>query len=228
MLYTLEQVRDNIRNREGKRVFFLRKGDQLTPGARDFLCRERIEIRSSEEAKIAQYRLLSGGTIREKPEYMTHLHSDVLVVKNHPRIALRGALDLLEGEIMLCQLELPDLAKELGEILELARRIIRCEVMEEPLKEEKLCGLTQQELRRQSHLPQEYFGIPHFMPNYTDGKTILLLNRLRATARVAELRGVDAFYTGEGQVQREDILRALNRMSSMLYILMLRAKKNGK
>ena len=125
---------------------------------------------------------------------------------------------------MLCQLELPDLAKELGEILELARRIIRCEVMEEPLKEEKLCGLTQQELRRQSHLPQEYFGIPHFMPNYTDGKTILLLNRLRATARVAELRGVDAFYTGEGQVQREDILRALNRMSSMLYILMLRTK----
>ena len=44
MLYTEESVRQNLRNREGKRVFYLAKGDTLTPGARDWLTRERIAI----------------------------------------------------------------------------------------------------------------------------------------------------------------------------------------
>ena len=46
MLYNEEAVRANIRNREGKRIFYLGKGDQLTSAARDYLSRERIEIRS--------------------------------------------------------------------------------------------------------------------------------------------------------------------------------------
>ena len=61
MLYTQQQVKANIRNREGKRVFFLGKGDTLTPGAREWLQQERIEIRSAEQAKIETYRLLGGG-----------------------------------------------------------------------------------------------------------------------------------------------------------------------
>ena len=42
MLYNEEAVRANIRNREGKRIFYLGKGDQLTSAARDYLSRERI------------------------------------------------------------------------------------------------------------------------------------------------------------------------------------------
>ena len=133
MLYTERQVRDNIRNREGRRVFFLGKGDALTPGARDFLNRERIEIRSGEEAKIEEYKLLNGGFIREKPEHMTHLNGDILVSKTHPRIAFRGAMDMLEAELLLCQLDVEQVRRELGEILALARSVLRCEVMEEPL-----------------------------------------------------------------------------------------------
>ena len=49
MLYTLEAVRENLRNRQGKRVFFLGKGDSLTSGARDFLLRERIDILPASE-----------------------------------------------------------------------------------------------------------------------------------------------------------------------------------
>ena len=45
MLYTEESVKANIRNRDGKRVFFLGSGDQLTSSARDYLNRERIQIR---------------------------------------------------------------------------------------------------------------------------------------------------------------------------------------
>ena len=99
MLYTEQNVRDNLRNREGKRVFFLGKNDRLTSGARDYLTRERIPILPAEQAKIENYRLIGGGFITEKPEHMTHLHGDVLVSKTHPRILFRGAMDTLEAEL---------------------------------------------------------------------------------------------------------------------------------
>ena len=92
MLYNEEAVRDNIRNRDGKRVFYLAKGDQLTSSARDYLGRERIEILPAEQAKPERYKLLSGGYLEEKPEHMTHLNSQYLVPKNHPRILFRGKL----------------------------------------------------------------------------------------------------------------------------------------
>ena len=106
MLYDERAVRENLRNREGKRVFFLGKEDRLTPSARDWLARERVTILPGEEAKIHQYRLLGGGFCEEKPEHMTHLHGDVLVHKTHPRIAWRGAMDTLEAELILCKLKI--------------------------------------------------------------------------------------------------------------------------
>lgn len=226
MLYTERSVRDNVRNRAGKRVFYLGKGDQLTSGARDFLTRERIEILSAEQARPAQLRLLGGGFVTEKPEHMTHLNGDVLVHKTHPRIAFRGAMDTLETEIMLCQLVVEaDIRKDLGEILALARRLIRCDVLDEPVPEEPLCGLTEAEQRKRSHRPQDYYGQPHFMPEYADGAAMLQLSRARCAARDAELKAVAAFSDREGNPTRLDILRAMNRMSSMLYILMIRLKK---
>ena len=220
MLYTEEIVRDNIRTREGKRVFFLGKGDTLTPGARDFLTRERIEIRPADQAKMEEYRLLGGGILREKPEHMTHLEGNLLVEKNHPRIVFRGMVDGLQAEILLCQLEIPEVRQELGQILELSREIIRRDVLEEPLEDRKFCGLTQQELRTHSHRPQDFYGQPHFMPKWEDGEKILRLNALRCRVRDVERAAVAAF-----RGERVDILRALNRMSSMVYILMIRMKR---
>ena len=224
MLYTKEQVRDNIRNRNGKRVFILGKDDRLTSEARDYLAGQRIEILSASEAKPQRYRLLGGGFAEEKPEHMTHLNGDVLVRKTHPRIRFRGAIDDLEAEILLRQQEIPGCKQPLQEILELARKLIRCDVLEEPVGEVILCGMNQQEQRQRSHFPQDYYGIPHFMPSCEDSREILLLNRLRSIARKAELLAVDAFLDREGNPTREDILQAMNRMSSMLYILMLREK----
>lgn len=225
MLYTEEAVRANVRNREGKRVFYLGKGDTLTPGARDWLRGEKIEILPGEQAKTAVFRLLNGGYLTEKPEHMTHLNGDVLVEKTHSRILFRGAMDTLEAEIMLCQLTVPEKTGQLEEILGLAREILRCEVLDEPLGEKKLCGLTARELRERSHRPQDYYGQPHFMPEYGDGEGILRLNRLRCAVREAELKAVAAFLGPDGQLAREDIPKALNRMSSMVYILMIQIKK---
>ena len=228
MLYTEEAVRANIRNREGKRVFYQGKGDTLTPGARDWLRRERIEILPGHLAKPNRYALPGGGYLEEKPEHMTHLNAEVLVPKTHPRILFRGAMDTLEAELILAQLAAkPDIAPELKQVLDLARTILRCDVLEEPLEELTLCGLTESELRHRSHFPQEYYGTAHFMPEASDGEARARGNRARCAAREAELRGVEAFSDREGRPTRPDILRALNRMSSMLYILMIR-EKSGK
>ena len=227
MLYNEESVRGNIRNREGKRVFFLGKGDQLTSSARDFLNRERIAILPAEQAKVRRYQLLGGGFVEEKPEHMTHLNGDFLVRKDHPRILFRGKLDTLEAELILCQQADAALMAPVGEILELARQIIRCEVLDQPLKWDTLCGLTEEQQRKRSHFPQEYYGQPHFMPSAEDGPVIARLNRTRCTAREAELAAVSAFSDREGNPTRPDILQALNRMSSMLYILMVQWKSKS-
>ena len=228
MLYKEEAVRANIRNREGKRVFYLGKGDQLTSGARDWLRRERIEILGAELAKPERYARLDGGYIEEKPEHMTHLNAQILVPKTHPRIRFRGAMDTLEAELILAQLAVPaEMGKQLGQILALAREIIRCDVLEEPLKVDTLCGLDQKQLRDRSHRPQDFYGQPHFMPAAVDGMGIAWVNRARCAAREAEIRAAEAFSDREGNPTRLDLLRSMNRMSSMLYILMIQMKADN-
>lgn len=224
MLWDEQAVRANIRNRDGKRVYYLGKGDQLTSTARDFLRRERIEILPGSQARPERYRLLSGGYAEEKPEHMTHLNGEVLVPKTHPRIRFRGKMDTLEAELILCQLVPGAPEGALGEILDLSRKILRCDVLEEPLRQDTLCGLTQAEQRERSHMPQDYYGQPHFMPQASDGSVIAGLNRARCFAREAELAAVEAFSNREGNLIREDIPKALNRMSSMLYLLMIQEK----
>ena len=220
MLFSEEHVKANIRNRGGSRVFYLAAGDTLTPSARDFLRRERIEILPASAAKPDEYVLENGAVFREKPEDYTHLRGNLLVHKTHPVIAFRGAVDTLEAELLLAQAAVPQpVQRDVGEILQLARNVIRWDVLEEPAKLDKLCGLTEAQLRQRSHHPQEYYGVPHFMPAYTDGPAILQLNRARCAARNAELAAVAAY------PHRTDLLQVMNRISSMLYLLMIQLKK---
>jgi ethanolamine utilization cobalamin adenosyltransferase len=224
MLYTEEAVRANIRNREGQRVFYLGPGDCLTPGARDFLTKQRIQLLSAAEAKPQEYRLLGGGYLREKPEHLTHLNGDVLVPKTHPRITFRGVMDTLQAEMILCQLMVsPEIAQSLQELLELSREIIACDVLDKTLHWERLLGLTEEELRSRSHRPQDFYGQPHFMPSASDGTAVVWLNRCRCAVRSAELAACRAFETPEGN-SRPDLLKALNRMSSSVYLLMIQEK----
>jgi ethanolamine utilization cobalamin adenosyltransferase len=227
MLYDLTSVRANIRNREGKRVFFLGEKDTLTPSARDWLQSQRIEIRPGSEAKISEYTLPGGESTSEKAEHMTHLRGNILVPKNSPIIEFRGAMDTLQAEILQAQLAVaPKIRLQLEEILTLARNILRWEVMEEAASLDTLCGLTQGQLRSHSHFPQNYYGQAHFMPRWSDGPALLQLNRVRCAARNAELAAARAFCNDEG-CTRPDILQLLNRMSSMLYILMIQLKAKG-
>ena len=98
-------------------------------------------------------------------------------------------------------------------------------MLEEPVKQETLCGLTPEQLREQSHFPQKYFDLPHFMPAASDSRMLLTLNRLRTQVRRTELAAYEAFRDRDGVCTRPDLLLVLNRLSSLFWILMICMKK---
>ena len=228
-LFTESSVRACLRVRDGRRVFYLGPDDRLTPGARDWLAREGVEILPEAQQKPKSYETLFGGTLTEKPEHMTHLRGNVLIFKDHPRVEFRGQVDLLEAEILLAQQVAhqdgrPELVKELEEILQFVRNLIRADVLEEPVGEFRLLGLTPEQLREQSHYPQKYFGQSHFMPSWQDPPSLLALNKVRTVVRALERAAYRAFRDENGAVTREDIMLALNRLSSLFWILEIRLK----
>ena len=229
MLYTEASARDRIRTLDGRRVFYLTPGDRLTAAARDYLNREQVAILTAPSDTPAQYETLFGAVLTHKPEHMTHLTGNVLVEKTHPRIALRGQLDELQAQILLTQRlalqeEQAAAAADLGQSLDFVRRLLRCEVLGEPVPEAPLGGLTAAQLREHSHHPERYYGVSHFMPAATDGALLLQVNLLRTLSRRAELSACRAFCSPEAPPAREDLLRALNRLSSFYWILIIRLK----
>ena len=229
-VFTEDSVRANIRNRDGKRVFYLAEGNHLTPSAREWLRKERIEILPAESAAPTIFRTLDGMQVTEKPERMTHLRNGVLVPKQHPRIRFRGAMDTLQAEL-LCVGNLAaskksgSIVDNLNELLDAARLLLRCEVLEEPISVKTLLGETPEQLRQKSQHPERWFDQPHFMPAFTDSELLLALNRLRTRIRETELLACDAFCDRDGRILREDIVMLLNRMSSAVWIMMIRLKK---
>ena len=207
-------------------MFYLGKGHQLTSDARDWLNRERIPVIPAEQAKPAEYRLLGGGVLAEKPEHLTHLNAEFLVPKTHPRIAFRGGMDSLEAALLLAAAECEGTARtQLAEALAYARYLLGQEVLEQPIVCKALGGMDEKQLRERSHRPQDFYGKPHFMPEPEDSKALLLVNAARCKAREAELLAVKAFQNRDGLPTRLDLLQALNRLSSFLYLVMIELKK---
>ncbi len=169
----------------------------------------------------------------KKPEHMTHLNAKQLVLKNHPRIVLRGKIDTFQAKTLEVQILAEELGRRnivnmLGEVNDYARKILVAELMDTPLDESiTLIGLNEQELRYVSQHPSQYFGIGHIAPSYTMGKLAIELNLLRAMSREVELAAINAFADGEVKIERKDILRALNRLSSALYIMYLEVLAEG-
>jgi ethanolamine utilization cobalamin adenosyltransferase len=212
----------------------VRAGEVLTPAARDWLKEKGVEVvypqgNSEETGERPKYCTLSGAVLVEKPEHMTHLKGNILVDKDHPRIAFRGCIDSLEAEILLAQQTCaragyPALAQELEEVLTFVRRFIRFDVLDEPVGEIALCGYGPAELREYSHYPEKYLGQPHFMPHYTDSPAILAVNKVRTVVRRTELAAYAAFRDADGGVKRPDMILGLNRLSSLMWIMMIKLK----
>ncbi len=231
--FTEEAVKANLRVKDGKRVFYMAEGDRMTPSARSWLRLEGVEILPAETAKPTEYKTLWGAVLQEKPEYMTHLRENILVQKDHPRIRFRGMVDTLEAEVLwgihTAKSEGErDTESALKEVLAVVRELIPCDVLGKEAAPIKLGGLSEGELRNHSHFPQKYYSQPHFMPTGDEGATLLALNKIRTVVRQTETAAFTAFY-GENSAGRDDILKSLNRLSSYIWILMIRlkAKENG-
>ena len=167
--------------------------------------------------------------VRQKPEHMTHLDHETLVRKDHPRIRFRGMIDRIEGEILVCQYHAVQsghvqLTMDLQEMLEFVRNLIPCDVLGKSVGEINLCGYSADELREHSQYPEKYYGQPHFMASVADDPALLFVNRLRTVVRQAELAGYEAFKNYDGSVKRPDIILAMNRLSSLCWIMMIKVK----
>lgn len=233
-----------------KGEFFLEKDMILTPSARSYLADKNIIIRTDhlegknrnsnedsigkkekemqvEDQKKEIYETLFGITLHEKPEHMTHLRGNLLVFKDNGRIALRGAIDSLESEIILVQIAAQKegskkLVDDLEEIIRFIRSLLRSEITGEQVSDFHLQGLDAKEIREQSYHPSKYFGVRHFLPTYKHGEMVAHLNKLRTLTRRTELIAFKAFKTEENKVERVDIIRAFNRLSSLFWIMMFK------
>ena len=172
-----------------------------------------------------QYESLYGGFFEEKPEHMTALYGPKLVYKDHKIILLRGKLDSLEASIIMAQWNLHQrgqakLAAALDEVLAFVKEIMRCEVLRKELPDIRLLGMDPDEIRSRSHFPKKHYGINHFFPDYTYGEAIVRLNYLRTQVREAELAAYSALRDEYGIPTRPDLILGLNRLSSLLYVMM--------
>lgn len=185
-----------------------------------------IEVSQSANTR---YETIFGGFLDTKPEHMTHLYGNMLVFKDHPRIVLRGKVDSLESQIMEAQIccfkeNRNQLVEDLEEILSFVRQIMRNEVLNKPMGDFQILGMTPGDLRERSHYPQKYFGMNHFQPSYEMGEVVVVINSLRTRARETELAAYQTFKKLHGGVEREDLIQALNRLSSLFWIIMFRIR----
>lgn len=198
-----------------------------TPGATDEPARQRLHplTGSAEFAKPACQ--LCGQEVARKPEALTHLDGHALVPKNDPRLKLRGKLDTAIAHAVWAQSELSDdeqrstLGRWLADIRSALGNVLRAEVTGETVPLVRMGDLDDEAIHRLSHDPLRYFGHDHIVPEQAQGATIARLNLLRAQIREAELAAADVYIDREFNVSRPDLLQALNRLSSAVYVLML-------
>lgn len=226
MLITESGLREKFSKlEEPPKEFVLPAGAIITPAAREYLMDRRIAITAAGRSRGAgRCRDLAGKEYEKKPEWMTHLNGTLLVPKDHPRIELRGRLDSLQSSILEAQLTAAScgdepLISELGEVLSFVRELVRAEVMEAPIRVSEINGRSLDEIHARSHDPKKYYGMPHLMASFEMGARAIALNALRTQVREAEISAFRAFADDAGNVERGDILTALNRLSSCFYIM---------
>lgn len=170
--------------------------------------------------------------LNPKPERLTHLSAGVAVGKEHPRILLRGKLDSLIADFVLAQTEigregeLPErlaavLHRCLADLRSWAGWILRAEVTGEAMPPLKMARFSYEEIRQISHRPLRYLHHDHVVPEAAQGPDAARLNRLRARTREVELCAVRTFTDEDDNLARDDVILALNRLSSAVYVLMV-------
>lgn len=230
MLITENDVRKKYDETDGLKEYFVPRDVLITPAAREFLLDRRVKVvyekkGSSDTGEPSRgFYDLNGRKYFQKPEHLTHLKGNILVPKDHPRIVLRGRLDSLQSKIIETQILVEKLGKEklseqLQKILLFVRNLVRAEVMDEKVKEQKIAGMSFDDIHSRSHDPMKYYGFPHLMIEREMGEIAVALNTLRSETREVEIAAYKAFSLNNGNISRLDIITSLNRLNSCFYIM---------
>jgi len=162
----------------------------------------------------------------ERSQGQTHLYGNQLTGKDNPVIIFRGKLDTLCAMIIEAQLlgeEQGNTAfvDDLQQILEFVRLLLKAEYNGSPVGDFRLLGMTSAEMRESSHHPEKYFGRRHLLMHHSMGALSISANTLRTAVREVEIAAIEAFRDTDepSKCRREDIVEALNRLSSLFYIL---------
>lgn len=160
--------------------------------------------------------------VAHKPDTLTHLTAEKMVAKSDPRLAFRAALDSSIALAIWLQLELPESWQTwMTDIRSRLGNIMRADALEETLDAQAIAGLSEEDLHRLSHQPLRWLHHDHLVPEAGHGRECTLMNLLRTKIRETETLAAQAFITRGFDVLCPDILQALNRLSSALYVMMI-------
>lgn len=198
---------------------------RMTPAARQFLTDRRIEVIDQSRREGPE----KGKSDQRKPEEQCALRGTELVPKHHPRIRFRGLADsfygmMVEAELLVEEKQIPQLQQELRVLRKYAAQIIVAEASGKALPFIDFYGWPPEEIRSRSHDPLKHYGIRHFRVHPLDGPVMARLNCLRTRVRELEVAACEVFGRDDGDENRPDLILALNRFSSLAYILMCRLK----
>lgn len=254
---TEDQLREQYSLGHGTEIH-LPRGCRLTPSARGLLEDRRIIIKyvdeegrtfvsstgdtlEAKEEELKQVNPLTSSdewssgsclmchqTLKEKPEVLTHIDFQSLVLKTDPRLKFRGKLDTLIGQAVLLQIEVKiegafgaQMSKWLEDIRSILGNLLKAEATNSEMANVSLGDMDEKMIHALSHNPLKYLGHDHLMPDASQGRNVALLNVLRGQVREAELLAADIYITRDFKVMRPDIMAAINRLSSALYVLMI-------
>lgn len=160
--------------------------------------------------------------VAKKPDTLTHLNAHTLVSKSDPRLAFRAKLDSCIATAVWLQLEVSSQAQLwLADIRSVLGNIMRADALNEALSDFMIGGFDEEAIHKFSHNPLKYLEHDHIVPSSNDGRDSCLLNLLRTQVREAEIVAATIFIDRDLVVSRPDLMQALNRLSSAVYVLML-------
>lgn len=216
-------------------IYQIELNSKMTPAATEFLNERKIRVIDQTGKPIigSQHRRMMGDTYKSsnnlcsvKPEECTHLQGNKIVLKTHERIKFRGKLDSLEAYLISIIIEFKkegqlELSEELFQLLKYFEKMMRSEVLDIPLEFIEFNGWSENEIKNRSHHPEKFYGIKHFTPDPSQGAILAGLNQLRTKVRELEISAVSTFLNCDtDNAPRRDIILSLNRLSSLVYVLM--------
>ena len=214
------------------RVFIPKAGQNATDAALSDSLKQVHPLTTSDEWSVPDC-LLCQQKVEHKPDTLTHIDAHHLVSKNDPRLLFRGKLDSVIAQAVLTQIQLtqtpsdalapimPQLSRYMADVRSALGNVLKAEATGETMSGVALGNLSAEAIHKMSHHPLKYLGHEHLVPDEKQGMQVALLNLLRAQIREAELYAAQIYITRDFRVKRPDIMQALNRLSSAVYVLML-------